>query len=116
MNRRQAITAIAAAVPGLALAADKSIFLPREPFNPVPSPTPTPAQMTLRPDGGGSIGWTTGNVAIRQQKARIAARFAPDGCIEIPLDGWTGWRVTYAGESIDITPAEIMDALRGGAR
>ena len=115
MNRRQAITALAAAVPGLALAADRAIVLPREPFNPVPSPTPTPAQMTLRQDGVGSIGWTTDNVAIRQQKARIAARFAPDGWISVPLDDWCGWRVTYAGESIDITPAEIMAALRGGA-
>ncbi len=43
---------------------------------------------------------------------RYLAIVRPDGRIEIPLDGWPGWRVTYAGESIDIAPAEIMAALR----
>ena len=81
MNRRQAITALAAVVPGLALA------------------------------GGKPIRWSTAT-----DRPRYAVIFRPDGCVEIPLDGWTGWRVTLNGESIDISPAEIMDARRGGAR
>ena len=81
MNRRQAITVLASAVPGLVFAEGKPIR------------------------------WSTAT-----DQPRYAAIFRHDGYVEIPLDGWTGWRVTYAGESIDITPAEIMDALRGGAR
>lgn len=82
MNRRQAITAIAVATPGLLLAEGKPIR------------------------------WGD-SLALKYEAPRYAAIFRPDGCVEITLDGWTGWRVTFAGESIDITPAEIMAALRG---
>lgn len=85
MDRRQALTALAIGVPGLATAANRPIQ------------------------------WGDAR-ALGYKEPRYTAIFRPDGCIEIPLDGWSGWRISYNGETIDITPAEIMDALRDAAR
>lgn len=53
---------------------------------------------------------------IKWSKAGDAPRYyavlRPDGCLEIPLDGWTGWRVTFNSESIEISAAELFEALR----
>ena len=87
MNRRAAITALVAAVPGLAFAGE--------------SPLLTTSSTDL---------------TIRQTPRRIAAIFRADGCIEIPLDGWSGWRVTFGGESVDISAAEVFEALRPSPR
>lgn len=79
VNRRAAITALVAAVPGLSLTANQ------------------PIKWATKPD-----------------PPRYFAIIRPDGCLEIPLDGWPGWRVTFNGESIEISAAELFEALRPG--
>lgn len=84
MNRHAAITALVAAVPGLAMAADRPI--------------------KLEPLGFGTN--------FDNEPLRIACRFKPDGWVEIPLDNWCGWRVMLGGESIEISAAELFEALK----
>lgn len=99
MNRRTAIATLAAAVPGLAIAGDKPIFIPEK-------------TDTDRPY---DLGFSTSSaLTFRQEPLRIACRMKPDGWIEFPLDGWCGWRVMLGGESVEITPEELFAALRGG--
>ena len=79
MTRKQAITALLAALPGAAMAANRPIE------------------------------WATVKEYV---PPRYACIFKPDGSWEIPLDGWTCIRVTLGDESVEVTPAELFEALK----
>lgn len=84
MNRRTAINALVAAMPGMATMADMDIK------------------------------WGDALI-LKHQPIRVAARLTNDGWVEFPLDNWCGWRVTLGSEAIEITAAELFEALRSGA-
>lgn len=83
MTRGQAILALLSAVPGLASAADRPIR------------------------------WADSALLVKPEKPRYAAIFRAEGWIEIPLDGWCGWRVTLGDRVVEITQEELMAALEG---